>query len=232
MHGKRTDEMAAWVDEAAVGAEALVVQGGINDIAQRRPVERAAADLRAAREDGAPRFAAAVEQHLADLGMGDARVEVGLLLQALGPSGADEVRILVASNPGLPAAPVAQTASGGELSRLTLAIRVAAHERGRVRTLVFDEIDAGVGGRTARAVAEKLATLAETAQVVCVTHLPQIAARADRHFRVVKEPGDPTVTRIERVDGGAVEEELARMLGAEPGSREALELARSLRAGA
>ena len=96
-------------------------------------------------------------------------------------------------------------------------------------TLVFDEIDAGVGGRTARAVADKLAALAAGAQVVCVTHLAQIAARADRHFRVGKEPGDPTITRIERLDGVEIEEELARMLGGEEGSEEALRLARALR---
>jgi DNA repair protein RecN (Recombination protein N) len=123
-------------------------------------------------------------------------------------------------------------ASGGELSRLTLAIRLAGHDDATVRTLVFDEVDAGVGGRTARSVADKLAELSRRTQVVCITHLPQIAARADRHFQVVKEPGDPTVTRIEQLAGAAIDEELARMLGADVGSEEALQLARSLRAGA
>jgi len=95
--------------------------------------------------------------------------------------------------------------------------------------MVFDEVDAGVGGRTARAVGEKLAALAETAQVICITHLAQVAALADHHFRVVKEPGDPTVTRVERLAGDAVDAELARMLGGEEDSEEALQLARSLR---
>src|SRR5204862_5278805 len=121
-------------------------------------------------------------------------------------------------------------ASGGELSRIALAIRAASHEQRRARTLVFDEVDAGVGGATALALGEKLAELAEGTQVVCITHLAQVAARADRHFRVVKEPGDPTVTRIERLDGSDVDAELARMLGGEEGSSEALELARVLRA--
>ena len=95
--------------------------------------------------------------------------------------------------------------------------------------LVFDEVDAGVGGRTARAVGEKLAALSQTAQVICITHLAQVAALADHHFRVVKEPGDPTVTRVEKLEGDAVDAELARMLGGEEDSEEALQLARSLR---
>jgi DNA repair protein RecN (Recombination protein N) len=190
----------------------------------------AAAALTEARQAGSGPFAAAIERQLGDLGMADAGVEVRLERREAGPSGADEVALLVAPNPGLPPGPVRQIASGGELSRITLAIRVAAHEREGGGTLVFDEIDAGVGGRTARAVADKLVALAATEQLICITHLPQIAARADRHFRVVKEAGDPTVTRIDELDEAAAEDELARMLGAEEGSAEALQLARSLRA--
>jgi DNA repair protein RecN (Recombination protein N) len=161
--------------------------------------------------------------------MAEARIEVAVEPQAPGPSGADDVRLLIAPNRGAPAGRIGDIASGGELARVTLAIRVAAQEQGGVPTLVFDEVDAGVGGRTARAVADKLLALASVAQVICVTHLPQIAARADRHFRVVKEPGEPTVTRIEPLAGDAVEEELARMLGADEGDETALELARTLR---
>jgi DNA repair protein RecN (Recombination protein N) len=192
----------------------------------------AAEELRAARRSRRAASGAAVEAHLADLGMGDARVVVPVVDRDLGPTGADDVQLLVAPNPGSEAAPVARVASGGELSRLTLAIRLAGHDDETVRTLVFDEVDAGVGGRTARSVADKLSELSRRTQVVCITHLPQIAARADRHFQVVKEPGDPTVTRIEQLAGAAIDEELARMLGAEVGSEEALQLARSLRAGA
>ena len=139
------------------------------------------------------------------------------------------MRLLVAPNPGGTWGSVAETASGGELSRISLAIRVAAQERSGVPMLVFDEVDAGVGGRTARAVGEKLAALSQTAQVICITHLAQVAALADHHFRVVKEPGDPTVTRVEKLEGDAVDAELARMLGGEEDSEEALQLARSLR---
>jgi DNA repair protein RecN (Recombination protein N) len=202
---------------------------------ERRAAQHAAscADaLRAARRAAAPAFARAVEAHLADLGMADAEVEVQVTETPLGPTGADAVRLLVAPNPGHAPAPVADAASGGELSRIALAIRVAAHDARSARTLVFDEVDAGVGGLTARAVGEKLRDLARETQVVCVTHLPQIAALADRHFRVVKSAGDPTVAHIERLAGPAVDEELARMLGADPGAQEGLDLARALRGAA
>jgi DNA repair protein RecN (Recombination protein N) len=126
-------------------------------------------------------------------------------------SGADAVRFLVRPNPGLAPAPVAETASGGELSRIALAIAAVAGGE----TLVFDELDAGIGGRTANAVGRALARLAERAQVVTITHLPQIASLAERHFRVEKVAGDPTRTRIELLDDAAQREEIERMLGGE-----------------
>ena len=199
--------------------------------AAEREAHGTADTLGTARRQAAGPLARSVEGHLADLGMAEARVDVRVEARELGPSGADDVRFLIAPNRGVAPGSVAETASGGELSRITLAIRVAAQERSGVPTLLFDEIDAGVGGRTARAIADKLATLAGQAQVICVTHLAQVAARADRHFRVVKVPGDPTVTRIERLEGAQVDEELARMLGGEEGSEEALQLARALRSG-
>ncbi len=193
-------------------------------------VVRTAADtLSTARRTAGAKFARAIERQLADLGMAEARVDVRVEAREPGPNGADEVRLLVAPNPGGTWGSVAETASGGELSRISLAIRVAAQERSGVPMLVFDEVDAGVGGRTARAVGEKLAALSQTAQVICITHLAQVAALADHHFRVVKEPGDPTVTRVEKLEGDAVDVELARMLGGEEDSEEALQLARALR---
>ena len=126
-----------------------------------------------------------------------------------GPTGSDEVAFLARPNRGLPLAPVAETASGGELSRIALAI--AAVSGGE--TIVFDEIDAGIGGETAHRVAETLRRLAERAQVVTITHLPQIASVADCHFRVEKIPGDPTHTRIEALGASERTEELQRMLG-------------------
>jgi DNA repair protein RecN (Recombination protein N) len=126
-----------------------------------------------------------------------------------GTTGVDEAVFLVRPNAGLPFAPVAETASGGELSRIALAIAAVAGGD----TLVFDEIDAGIGGETAHAVGGLLQRLAEHAQVVTITHLPQIAALADRHFRVEKTPGDPTHTRIERLGDEERKSELERMLG-------------------
>src|SRR5207249_8926932 len=128
-------------------------------------------------------------------GMGDGEFRVELREREAGPTGADEVAFLIRPNAGLGFAPVAETASGGELSRIALAIAVV----GGGETLVFDEIDAGIGGQTAHAVGETLRRLAQRAQVVTITHLPQIASLADRHFRVEKIPGDPTHTRIQQL---------------------------------
>ena len=125
------------------------------------------------------------------------------------PSGADGVDFLIRPNPGLPFAPVADTASGGELSRIALAIAAVAGGT----TLIFDEIDAGIGGRTANAVGAALRRLGERAQVLTITHLPQIASVADTHYRVEKVPGDPTHTLIEPLDDAQRRDELERMLG-------------------
>src|SRR5204863_7004928 len=138
---------------------------------------------------------------------GEFRVE--LTAADPGPTGADRAAFLVRPNPVLPFAPVAETASGGELSRIALAIAAV----GGGETIVFDEIDAGIGGRTANDVGATLRRLGARAQVVTITHLPQIASLADRHFRVEKVPGDPTVTRIQPLAGAERRAELERMLG-------------------
>ena len=190
----------------------------------------AAARLRELREAAAEPFCRAVEQHLADLGMAAARLEVVMAPREPGPRGADAAALLLQANPGLPAAPAGSAASGGELSRLALAIRLAARDEASPQTLVFDEVDAGIGGVTARALGEKLRGLAATSQVVCITHLPQVAALADRHFRVVKELAAQSETRIERLEGDDVVAELVRMLGADAGDQDAQALAASMRA--
>jgi DNA repair protein RecN (Recombination protein N) len=168
-----------------------------------------AGELRQARRMAADAFAAAVAEQLRDLGMGDGEFRVELRDRDPSSAGADEVAFLVRPNPGLPPGPVAETASGGELSRIALAIAAVAGGE----TLVFDEIDAGIGGRTATAVGAALRRLAERAQVLTITHLPQIASLADRHFRVEKVPGDPTHTTIESLDPDERRTELERMLG-------------------
>jgi DNA repair protein RecN (Recombination protein N) len=188
-------------DPLAAAAEALA--------AAERRVEAIAGELRAARQDAVEPFAEAVASELHGIGLGEGEFRADLRETAPGPSGADAVAFLIRPNPGLPFTPVAETASGGELSRIALAIAAV----GGGETMVFDEIDAGIGGRTAHAVAETLGRLSERAQVITITHLPQIASVAERHFRVEKIPGDPTHTRIEQLDEGVRREEIERMLG-------------------
>jgi DNA repair protein RecN (Recombination protein N) len=173
--------------------------------------ELAAAALRNARTLAAEPFAAAVVENLAGVGMGEGEFRLDLRDREPGPSGRDETVFLIRPNPGLPFGPIAETASGGELSRVALALAAVAGGE----TLVFDEIDAGIGGVTAHRVAETLARLAERAQVVTITHLPQIANIAERHFRVEKVPGEPTYTRIEQLSADDRRVELERMLGGE-----------------
>jgi DNA repair protein RecN (Recombination protein N) len=174
-------------------------------------VEGIHAGLRDRRHAAAAPFADAVERELDGVGLGEGEFRAELRARPTGSSqtGVDEVQFLIRPNPGLPFAPVAETASGGELSRIALAIAVV----GGGETIVFDEIDAGIGGTTAHAVGETLRRLSERAQVLTITHLPQIATLADRHFLVEKVPGDPTHATIEPLDDAQRRDELERMLG-------------------
>jgi len=187
--------------------------------------ERARAEgLGATRAAATPALGERVEEELAELAMGDASFTVGLEARegGLGPLGAERVEFLVAANRGAEPAPVREIASGGELSRIMLALTSVASAGGPA-TLVFDEVDSGVGGQTARAVGERLRALAGDHQVLCITHLPQIASLADRHFRVDKlAVGELTRASVEHLDDAAKVDELCRMLGAEgsdPGAR-------------
>jgi DNA repair protein RecN (Recombination protein N) len=194
--------LADGADPATAAAEALA--------AAEARAHALAVELRAERNAAAPAFADAVAAELHDVGLGDGEFVCELRGREPGASGADEAVFLVRPNAGLPFAPVAETASGGELSRIALAIAAVAGGE----TLVFDEIDAGIGGETANAVGRVLRRLAERAQVITITHLPQIAALADRHFVVEKVPGDPTHTRIAQLaDDEERRAELERMLG-------------------
>jgi DNA repair protein RecN (Recombination protein N) len=170
-----------------------------------------AGELRAARESAAEPFASAVAEELRGIGLGEGEFRVELREREPAATGHDEVAFFIRPNSGLPFAPAAETASGGELSRIALAIAAV----GGGETLVFDEIDAGIGGQTAHAVGETLRRLAGRAQVVTITHLPQIATLADRHFRVEKVAGDPTHTTIEPLEDEERREEIRRMLGGE-----------------
>jgi len=209
------DELLARAAEARTELDALdeghdpVAAAEQAVAAAEAQVAEVSAALRTARSNAAEPFAKAVAGELTGMGMGDGEFRVELREREPGPAGADEAAFLIRPNAGLPLAPVAETASGGELSRVALAIAAVAGGE----TMVFDEIDAGIGGTTAHGVAETLARLAGRAQVVTITHLPQIASRADRHFRVEKVPGDPTHTRIQELGPDERKDELERMLG-------------------
>jgi DNA repair protein RecN (Recombination protein N) len=214
-----TEELLARA--AAAEAELAQVEAGVDPLAEAERavgmaearVEDLAAALSQARAAAAEPFAEAVAGDLQGLGMGDGDFRTELAEREPGPAGRDRVSFLVRPNPGLPFTPVAETASGGELSRIALALRAVAHASAGEPTVLFDEIDAGIGGETAHAVADALARLAERAQLVAITHLPQIASVAEAHFRVEKVPGDPTHTRIERLSETERNQELERMLG-------------------
>jgi DNA repair protein RecN (Recombination protein N) len=218
---RRRDELA--------GAEEALEEGEARLEAARAELAELAAELRAHRLEAADALAEAVVERLAGLAMEGATFEARVSERdGYGPTGGDEVEFLIAPNPGVPAGPLRETASGGELSRVMLALMGVAAEAGP-GTLVFDEVDAGIGGQTARAVGEQLRDLAAGRQVICITHLPQIASLADRHFTIVKDTSadtaTTTVTRLERSD---LVGELVRMLGAEDGDAAARRHAREL----
>lgn len=173
--------------------------------------------LSQARRAAAERLAEQVTQSMQQLGMAGGRFAVQvepLGFDAAGPGGLERIELLVSANPGQPLQPLARVASGGELSRISLGIQVATAECGQVPTLVFDEVDVGIGGGVAEIVGRLLRRLGEARQVLCVTHLPQVAAQAHRQLRVRKESLDgETHTRIETLDAAERLEEIARMLG-------------------
>jgi DNA repair protein RecN (Recombination protein N) len=188
----------------------------------------ACSELRGARAAAAPALAASVCERLTGLAMADASFAVVLGDAEPGPGGADSVVFEIAPNPGVPAAPLRESASGGELSRVMLALLGAAND-GSDATLVFDEVDAGIGGQTARAVGEQLRSLAAGRQILCITHLPQVASFAARHFTIVKDTTAQTArTTVTRLDGAAVVSELVRMLGADDGDTAARRHAKEL----
>jgi DNA repair protein RecN (Recombination protein N) len=193
----------------------------------------AAAALTAKRTDAAPRFSAAVERELAALALEKARFRVALVDatdDGPRPAGRERASLLFQPNPGEPELPIERIASGGELSRLQLAVQSVAATKGpRRRTLVFDEVDAGIGGRTAESVGKKLKALAARGQVFCVTHVPQIAALADRHFVAEKsETGGRTVAAVRLLEGKDRVGEIARMLAGEKVPETAVRHAREL----
>jgi DNA repair protein RecN (Recombination protein N) len=214
-------------EERGAGAEAALAEAEARraDLGERLSAGRAAA-------------AGPLEQRVAaeldGLAMSGATLEVVLEPHpdGYGPSGRETVELRVAPNPGIDAAPLRDAASGGELSRVMLALS-GLGQAASAGTMVFDEIDAGVGGNTARVVGERLRALGAGRQVVCITHLPQVASLADVHFRLEKDvAAGSAVARVERLEGDGVVEEIRRMLGGEKSDEAATRHARELLAAA
>jgi DNA repair protein RecN (Recombination protein N) len=193
---------------------------------------QAAQALTAARTKAAQAMAQATTALIAELGMGGGRFEVALESgdgERPDPQGAERVEFLVAANAGQPPRPLRKVASGGELSRISLAIEVAALGLDAVPTMVFDEVDSGIGGAVAQIVGQKLRALGETRQALCVTHLPQVAAQGHAHYAVSKaERSGMTQSAVQVLDAKQREEELARMLGGVEVGKEARAAARRL----
>jgi DNA repair protein RecN (Recombination protein N) len=192
--------------------------------------EELAEKLSEKRASAARKLEKRVAEELDQLAMSGAKLEVTLEPHpdGFGASGQERVLFKVATNPGMPVSPLRDAASGGELSRVMLALAGQGAGAG-VATFVFDEIDAGIGGNTARAVGERLRALGEERQVLCITHLPQVASLAGTHFRIEKSvKGGETTAEVERVKGEELVAEIVRMLGGDRGDATASKHAKEL----
>ena len=218
-HRVEADALAA-LGEQMRGQLALIEQGGeriarldAELAAARETYSAAATALTARRQAAAKALDAAVAAELAPLKLDSARFRTAIAPAEAGPAGTDRVEFEVSTNPGAPFGPLTKIASGGELSRFILALKVALAEAGTASTMIFDEIDRGVGGAVASAVGERLARLARNSQVLVVTHSPQVAARATHHYRIEKAHGpEGTRTSVRRLNETERREEIARML--------------------
>lgn len=223
-----------WSQEAAAELTALEHGSDLEALTAReqharRVLDRATSALSASRSALAERLGHEATSELQQLAMPNAVLEVEVTPAALGPDGADDVTFLLAAHPGATPAPIAKAASGGELSRIMLALEVVLADTDAVGTFVFDEVDAGVGGAAATAIGRRLAALAESAQVIVVTHMPQVAAFAGTHLRVVKQQdSDVTVSDVRALDDEERVVEIARMLAGQEDSEHAREHAREL----
>jgi len=201
---QKFEQLAAAQDIAALERAAAAADATLTAVAATLTQKRAAA---------ARRLADAATAELPDLALTNASFAINLIpLPAVESTGAESVEFVFRSHASLPFAPLAKVASGGELARLSLAILVVCGDAAAVPTLVFDEVDVGVGGRVAAQVGRKLQTLAMTRQVLCVTHMPQVAAHADQHCTVLRDNGDIPTTRVAALDRKARHAEIARML--------------------
>lgn len=235
-HGGSIESVLAHADRCRREIEAIEGAGERTDELERRRAEATrirgelASELSEKRVKAARKLEKRVAEELDQLAMSGAKLEVRLEPHpdGFGPSGQERVEFLVATNPGLPVSPLKESASGGELSRVMLAL-AGQGASGGAATFVFDEIDAGIGGNTARAVGERLRALGDERQVLCITHLPQVASMAERHFRIEKRvEGGQARADVEVVDGDELVAEIVRMLGADRGDKAASRHARDL----
>ncbi|MEA9657466.1 DNA repair protein RecN [Xanthomonas campestris] len=237
-HRVAPDELAAHRDhltaevESLRGADERLQQLDKHIAAAIGVWQGAASVLSASRQSAAQALSTATTTLIGELGMGGGQFLIQLQPQETlrpDPNGAERVEFLVAANAGQPPRALRKVASGGELSRISLAIEVAALGLDSVPTMVFDEVDSGIGGAVADIVGQKLRALGEERQVLCVTHLPQVAAKGHAHYRVSKAPVDGmTQSAVELLGPQARQEELARMLGGVEVSKEARAAARKL----
>ncbi len=194
-------------------------------------LEEASAALSELRRRAAVVLSEQIKQALSELNFLEVRFEIRMERTDYGESGFDTAEFYIATNPGEEVKPLIKVASGGELSRIMLALKTVFADRDEIPTLIFDEIDTGISGRTAQLVSEKMAEIARTRQVLCITHLPQIAAMADTHYLIEKcTDGVKTVTKIDRLVTERSVEELARMLGGASITDAVLENAREMKA--
>ena len=182
---------------------------------EKKKLVRCAKELSAARKEQAQILEKAICKGLQELNFVDVKFEIHFeTLQECGTSGIDDVEFMISMNPGQPVRPLVNVASGGELSRIMLAIKTVMADRDEIETLIFDEIDVGISGRTAQKVSEKMAVIGKNHQVICITHLAQIAAMADQHYMIEKVVSDQTTkTVIRGLNEKESVDELSRILG-------------------
>jgi len=239
-HGGSIESVLAHAERCRTGIERLEgaegrgaeLESQLADAEVRR--SELGAELTSARRKAARRLEKRVAEELEELAMPGAKLGVELepVPDGFGPSGAETVTFLIATNPGIDPAPLRDAASGGELSRVMLAL-TGLGASASTATLCFDEIDGGVGGNTSRTVGERLRTLGQARQVICITHLPQVASLASGHFRISKRVrGGEALASVQRVDGDELVAEICRMLGADRGDEAASRHAQELLAAA
>lgn len=219
-YGATVEDMLTYLEKCRAELEEITYAGDAlarlekDCVKAEQAAKKAAAALSDARKAAGEALSKAILEELRQLDMGKIRFRVDISEKPLDATGMDEVRFLMSANVGEELKPIHKIASGGELARIMLAMKNVLSEQDRVATMAFDEVDTGVSGRAAQKVAEKMARISRKKQVLCVTHLPQLAAMADTHFSVEKgEAGGRTLTHVQRLDRQQRRQELARLTG-------------------